>query len=48
MEIIALAAIALGLVNVGSGDADVSSTVLQKLIELEPRQLTSEYSRSLF
>ncbi|XP_053979023.1 26S proteasome non-ATPase regulatory subunit 2-like [Hylaeus volcanicus] len=47
MEVVALGAIAMGLVNVGSGDPDVSSTLLQKLLELTPQQLSTTHSRFL-
>ncbi|KAJ8686227.1 hypothetical protein QAD02_022021 [Eretmocerus hayati] len=47
MEVVALAAISLGLVNVGSGDADMSSVILQRLIELTPQELSSTFSRFL-
>ncbi|XP_076280406.1 26S proteasome non-ATPase regulatory subunit 2 [Lasioglossum baleicum] len=47
MEVVALSAIAIGLINVGSADPEVSSTVLQKLLELEPHELSNTYSRFL-
>ncbi|XP_001607384.2 26S proteasome non-ATPase regulatory subunit 2-like [Nasonia vitripennis] len=47
MEVVALSAVALGLVNVGSGDAELSQTILQKLLELDSQQLSSTYSRFL-
>nr|XP_012141688.1 PREDICTED: 26S proteasome non-ATPase regulatory subunit 2 isoform X4 [Megachile rotundata] len=47
METVSLGAIAIGLVNVGSADADVSSILLQKLLELTPQELSSTYSRFL-
>lgn len=45
MEIVSLGAIAIGLINVGSADAEASSTLLQRLIELTPQKLSSTYSR---
>lgn len=45
MEVISLSAVALGLVNVGSGDAELSQAILQKLLELDSQQLSSTYSR---
>lgn len=45
IEVVSLAAIALSLVNVGSSDAEVPSTILQKLLELTPIELASPYSR---
>ncbi|XP_024223707.1 26S proteasome non-ATPase regulatory subunit 2-like [Bombus vosnesenskii] len=47
MEIVSLGAIAIGLINVGSADAEASSTLLQRLIELTPQKLSSTYSRFL-
>ncbi|XP_029042494.2 26S proteasome non-ATPase regulatory subunit 2-like [Osmia bicornis bicornis] len=47
MEVVSLGAIAMGLINVGSADADISSTILQKLLELTPQELSSTYSRFL-
>ncbi|XP_048506092.1 26S proteasome non-ATPase regulatory subunit 2-like [Athalia rosae] len=43
MEVVSIAAISLGLVNVGSGDAEVSTAILQKLLELTPLQLSTPY-----
>lgn len=48
MENISLSALSLGLINVGSGNADVSSEIIQKLLDLSPEQLSSPYSRSVF
>lgn len=45
MEIVALSAISLGLVNLGSADGEITSSVLQKLLELDPEQLSSSHSR---
>ncbi|XP_033328945.2 26S proteasome non-ATPase regulatory subunit 2 [Megalopta genalis] len=47
MEVVALSAISIGLINVGSADPEVSSIVLQKLLELEPHDLSNTYSRFL-
>lgn len=46
MEVVSLGAIAIGLINVGSADAEASSTLLQRLLELTPQKLSSStYSR---
>lgn len=45
MEVVSLGAVAIGLINVGSADAEVSSTLLQRLLELTPQKLSSTYSR---
>uniref|UniRef100_A0ABD2XIV7 26S proteasome non-ATPase regulatory subunit 2 n=1 Tax=Trichogramma kaykai TaxID=54128 RepID=A0ABD2XIV7_9HYME len=47
MEVIALSAVSLGLINVGSADSEVSSAILQRLLELDSQQLASTYSRFL-
>ncbi|XP_076636023.1 26S proteasome non-ATPase regulatory subunit 2 [Colletes latitarsis] len=47
MEVVALAAIAIGLINVGSADADASSIILHKLQEFTPQELSNTYSRFL-
>lgn len=47
MEIVGLTAIAIGLINVGSTDPDVSSTLLQKLLEISHQDLSNTYSRQL-
>lgn len=47
MQVLSLAAISLGLVNVGSGDSDVSSTILLKLLGLPMEKLIISYSRFL-
>ncbi|EFN71995.1 26S proteasome regulatory subunit rpn1 [Camponotus floridanus] len=47
MQILSLAAISLGLVNVGSGDSDVSSTILLKLLGLSMEKLVISHSRFL-
>ncbi|KAF3421321.1 hypothetical protein E2986_10349 [Frieseomelitta varia] len=46
-EVVSLGAIAIGLINVGSADAEASSTLLQRLLELTPQKLSSTYSRFL-
>jgi len=45
VEISSLTAIALGLVNVGSGDSDLSSAILLKLLGLCKRELAITHSR---
>lgn len=45
LEVVSLGAIAIGLVNVGSADADASSILLQRLLEFTPQMLASTYSR---
>lgn len=45
MEVISLAAISLGLINVGSAYSEASSAILRKLLELTPQQLSVTYSR---
>ncbi|XP_026667185.1 26S proteasome non-ATPase regulatory subunit 2-like [Ceratina calcarata] len=47
MEVIALGAIAIGLINVGSGNGDASSVLLQRLLELTPQELANTHSRFL-
>ncbi|XP_015433041.1 PREDICTED: 26S proteasome non-ATPase regulatory subunit 2-like [Dufourea novaeangliae] len=47
MEVVALSAIAIGLINVGSADPDVSSTILQKLLNLTRQELSNTHSRFL-
>ncbi|CAK9806013.1 26S proteasome non-ATPase regulatory subunit 2 [Anthophora quadrimaculata] len=47
MEVVSLGAIAIGLINVGSADADASSMLLQRLLEFTPAKLSSTYSRFL-
>lgn len=47
VEISSLTAIALGLVNVGSGDSDVSSAILLKLLGLCKKELAVTHSRLL-
>lgn len=42
---VSLGAIAMGLINVGSANAEVSSTILNKLLELTPQELSTTYSR---
>ncbi len=45
MEIASLAALSLGFVFVGSGNGEVSSTILQTLMEREPKQLDEKWAR---
>jgi len=45
MQVLSLIAISLGLVNVGSGDSDVSSTILLKLLGLSMKELVITHSR---
>ncbi|XP_017799271.1 PREDICTED: 26S proteasome non-ATPase regulatory subunit 2-like [Habropoda laboriosa] len=47
MEVVSLGAIAIGLINVGSANADASSTLLQRLLDFTPAKLSSTYSRFL-
>ncbi|XP_076667953.1 26S proteasome non-ATPase regulatory subunit 2 [Andrena cerasifolii] len=47
MEVASLSAIAIGLINVGSCDPDLSSMLLQRLLEFTPGELSSIYSRFL-
>lgn len=44
-EIVSLAAISLGLINVGSTNSEASSTILQKLLESTPNELSDTHSR---
>ena len=47
-EIIAMAALACGLITVGSGDSEVLSTILQTLIDFPTSELQEgQYSRFL-
>ncbi|KAF7797058.1 hypothetical protein EIP86_008250 [Pleurotus ostreatoroseus] len=45
MEIASLASLALGFIYVGSGDGEISSTILQTLMEREPKQLDEKWAR---
>ncbi|EMD31883.1 hypothetical protein CERSUDRAFT_88471 [Gelatoporia subvermispora B] len=45
MEIASLAALALGFIFVGSGNGEVASTILQTLMEREPKQLDEKWAR---
>lgn len=45
MQILSLAAISLGLVNVGSGDSEVASIILLRLLGLSIKELTVTHSR---
>ncbi|XP_011693011.1 PREDICTED: 26S proteasome non-ATPase regulatory subunit 2-like isoform X2 [Wasmannia auropunctata] len=47
MEVLSLIAISLGLVNVGSGDSDVSSAILLKLLGLSMKELVITHSKFL-
>lgn len=45
MEIASLAALSLGFIYVGSGDGDISSTILQTLMERDAKQLDEKWAR---
>ncbi|KAG5327003.1 PSMD2 ATPase, partial [Acromyrmex heyeri] len=45
IQVLSLIAISLGLVNVGSGDSDVSSAILLKLLGLSMKELVITHSR---
>lgn len=45
MQVLSLAAISLGLVNVGSADSEVSSDILLKFMGLSPKELAVTHSR---
>ncbi|XP_028044916.1 26S proteasome non-ATPase regulatory subunit 2 [Monomorium pharaonis] len=47
IQVLSLIAISLGLVNVGSGDSDVSSAILLKLLGLSMKELVITHSRFL-
>ncbi|XP_018362423.1 PREDICTED: 26S proteasome non-ATPase regulatory subunit 2-like isoform X1 [Trachymyrmex cornetzi] len=47
IQVLSLIAISLGLVNVGSGDSDVSSAILLKLLGLPMKELVITHSRFL-
>lgn len=47
MQVSAIAALALGFVYVGSGDGDISRTILQTMMEREVDQLNNKWSRYL-
>ncbi|XP_018353244.1 PREDICTED: 26S proteasome non-ATPase regulatory subunit 2-like isoform X2 [Trachymyrmex septentrionalis] len=47
IQVLSLIAISLGLVNVGSGDSDVSSIILLKLLGLPMKELVITHSRFL-
>ncbi|XP_024885394.1 LOW QUALITY PROTEIN: 26S proteasome non-ATPase regulatory subunit 2-like, partial [Temnothorax curvispinosus] len=47
IQVLSLIAISLGLVNVGSGDSDVSSAILLKLLGLSIKELVVTHSRFL-
>ncbi|WWD21462.1 hypothetical protein CI109_105948 [Kwoniella shandongensis] len=44
MEVVAMSALALGFVFVGSGNGDIASAILQTLMERDEEQLTSEWT----
>lgn len=45
MEIASLSALALGFIYVGSGDGEISSTILQTLMERDSKQLDEKWAR---
>jgi 26S proteasome regulatory subunit N1 len=45
MEVASLAALALGFIYVGSGNGEISGTILQTLMEREPKQLDEKWTR---
>ena len=45
MEIASLASLALGFIYAGSGDGEISSTILQTLMERDPKQLDEKWAR---
>ena len=45
MEIASLAALSLGFIYVGSGDGEISSTILQTLMERDAKQLDEKWAR---
>lgn len=45
MEIASLAALSLGFIYVGSGDGEISSTILQTLMERDSKQLDEKWAR---
>ncbi|XP_011877960.1 PREDICTED: 26S proteasome non-ATPase regulatory subunit 2-like isoform X2 [Vollenhovia emeryi] len=47
IQVLSLIAISLGLINVGSGDSDVSSAILMKLLGLSMKELVVTHSRFL-
>lgn len=45
VQVLSLASISLGLVNVGSADSDISSAILLKLLGLSSKELAITHSR---
>ncbi|KAH9916726.1 armadillo-type protein [Epithele typhae] len=45
MEIASLSALALGFIFVGSANGEIASTILQTLMERDPKQLDEKYAR---
>lgn len=45
MEIASLAALALGFIYVGSGDGEITGTILQTLMERDHKQLDEKWAR---
>lgn len=45
MEIVSLAALALGFIYVGSGDGEITGTILQTLMERDNKQLDEKWAR---
>jgi 26S proteasome regulatory subunit N1 len=45
MEVTANAALALGFVFVGSGNHEISETILQTMMERDPSQLTDKWAK---
>lgn len=45
MEIASLAALALGFIYVGSGNGEITSTILQTLMERDAKQLDEKWAR---
>ena len=45
MEVASLAALSLGFIYVGSGDGEISSTILQTLMERDAKQLDEKWAR---
>ena len=45
MEIASMSALALGFIYVGSGDGEISSTILQTLMERDAKQLDEKWAR---
>ena len=45
MEIASLSALALGFIYVGTGNGEITSTILQTLMERDPKQLDEKWAR---